>query len=160
MAKVGKVNLPRPASPHPPFANNGHDGKTVKCTLRGPSVAPPNQVIGKCRNCPSSHLGHICNESGVGAVIDEGYIPTTPGFRAYCKQFDEDSRHLALHVGEDYVLLGTAPPEAAGKLKAALKSKGCEFYPLGNTVFEPGLRLKCLDGSTEAIGAQGWNHFG
>ena len=107
----------------------------------------------------AADLGHICTESGVGAVIEEGCIPTTPGFRAYCKQFNEDSRHLALHVGEDYVLLGTAPPEAAVELKKALESKGCEFHPLGNTVSEPGLKLKCLDGSTEPIGAHGWDHF-
>ena len=108
----------------------------------------------------AADLGHICTESGVGAVIEEDYLPTTPGFRAYCKQFNEDSRHLALHVGEDYVLLGTAPPEAAVELKKALESEGCEFHPLGNTVSEPGLKLKCLDGSTEAIEAHGWDHFG
>lgn len=107
----------------------------------------------------AADLGHICADSGLGAVIEEEQLPTTPDFRAYCQQFKQNSIHLSLHVGEDYVLLGTAPPGAADKLEEALKSAGCEFYPIGNTVSETGLQLKCSDGSTKAIGALGWDHF-
>ena len=107
----------------------------------------------------AADLDHICADSGLGAVIEEAYLPTTPGFRAYCKQYNQDSRHLSLHVGEDYVLLGTAPPGLTDKLEQALRSEGCEFYPIGSMVSEPGLRLKCSDGSTEPIETRGWDHF-
>jgi thiamine-monophosphate kinase len=108
----------------------------------------------------AADLGHICAESGLGAIIEEESIPTTPGFRAYCEEFKQDPTHLSLHVGEDYVLLGTAPADAADRLEGALKSKSFEFYPIGNMVSEPGLKIRYRDGSTAAIGARGWDHFG
>ncbi len=107
----------------------------------------------------AADLGHICAESGLGAVIEEMSIPTTPNFQAYCKQMNHDSVHLSLHVGEDYVLLGTVPPGAAGQLDEALKSEGCEFHPIGKMVLEPGLRLQRSDGSIEPIRVRGWDHF-
>jgi thiamine monophosphate kinase len=86
-------------------------------------------------------------------------IPTTEQFRAYCEKFQEDSRHLSLHVGEDYVLLGTVPVKSAARLQEALESNGCQFHSIGNTVAESGLRLEGSDGSVEVIGASGWDHF-
>jgi len=104
-------------------------------------------------------LGHICSESRVGAIIEEGKIPTTELFRSYCERFELDPIRLATHVGEDYVLLGTVPERSAGKLGKALESAGCEFFPIGMIVEEPGIRLLCLDGSTREIQPSGWNHF-
>ena len=93
------------------------------------------------------------------SIIEEKMIPTTEQFRAYCEKFQEDSRHLSLHVGEDYVLLGTVPAESAARLQEALKTNDCQFHPIGKTVAESGLRLEGRDGSVEAIRAKGWNHF-
>jgi thiamine-monophosphate kinase len=107
----------------------------------------------------AADLGHICAESGLGASIEEMSIPTTTNFQAYCKQKNQDSIQLSLHVGEDYVLLGTVPPRAAGQLGEALMSEGCEFYPIGRMVLEPGLRLQRSDGSIEPIEVLGWDHF-
>ncbi len=107
----------------------------------------------------AADLGHVCAESGLGALIEEMSIPTTTNFQAYCKQRNQDSIHLSLHVGEDYVLLGTVPPTAAGQLGEALKSEGCEFHPIGRMVPEPGLRLERSDGSIEPIEVRGWDHF-
>ena len=107
----------------------------------------------------AADLGHICTESKLGAIIEEEMIPTTAQFRAYCAKFQEDSRHLSLHVGEDYVLLGTVPEASATRLQKALESNGCQFHPVGKTVAESGLRLEGSDGSVEVIGAIGWDHF-
>ena len=107
----------------------------------------------------AADLGHICTESRLGAIVEEKTIPTTEQFRAYCEKFQEDSRRLSLHVGEDYVLLGTVPPESAARLQEALESNGCQFHSIGNTVAESGLRLESRDGSVEVIGANGWDHF-
>ncbi len=107
----------------------------------------------------TADLGHICTESKLGAIIEEKMIPTTEQFRAYCQKFQEDSRHLSLHVGEDYVLLGTVPTESAAGLQKALESNGCQFHPIGKTVAEPGLQLEGRDGTVEVIGAKGWDHF-
>jgi thiamine-monophosphate kinase len=107
----------------------------------------------------AADLGHICTESRLGAIVEEEMIPMTEQFRAYCEKFQEDSRRLSLHVGEDYVLLGTVPAESAARLQAALESNGCQFHSIGNTVPESGLRLESRDGSVEVIGASGWDHF-
>ena len=107
----------------------------------------------------AADLGHICTESKVGAIIEEKMIPTTEQLRAYCQKFQEDLRHLSLHVGEDYVLLGTVPLESAAGLQKALESNGCQFHSIGKIVAESGLRLEGRDGSLEAIGTNGWDHF-
>jgi thiamine-monophosphate kinase len=107
----------------------------------------------------AADLGHICAESGLGAIIDEEKIPTTALFRDYCARFDLDPRHLSLHVGEDYVLLGTAPAGSAGTLAEALRSGGCEFFPIGETVAGGGLRLRHPDGHLEELRSSGWDHF-
>jgi thiamine-monophosphate kinase len=107
----------------------------------------------------AADLGHICTESGLGAIIEERMIPTTEKFREYCKKFHEDSNHLSLHVGEDYVLLGTAVSGSATNLRAALESEGLGFYQIGEMVAEPGLKLKTIKNSLVNIGMRGWDHF-
>lgn len=107
----------------------------------------------------ASDLGHICRESGVGAVIEEEKIPVTPRFLAYCKEFGVDGNRLTLHVGEDYVLLGTVPERPAARLEEVLKAAACEFFPIGKIVAEPGIRLKTREGSVREIEPRGYDHF-
>ncbi|UCG11909.1 MAG: thiamine-phosphate kinase [Deltaproteobacteria bacterium] len=107
----------------------------------------------------AADLAHICAESRLGAIIEEEKMPTTELFRAYCQRFRLDTRRLSLHVGEDYVLLGTVPAQWTDKLEVALESDGCDFYPIGQMVSELGLQLKCLDGSIQKISSTGWDHF-
>jgi thiamine-monophosphate kinase len=107
----------------------------------------------------AADLGHICRESHLGATLEAKAIPTTEQFRRYCEIFHEEPMHLSLHVGEDYVLLGTVPAHSTGKLQDALTHHGCEFYPIGHMVEETGLKLLTNDGSLEIIEANGWNHF-
>ncbi|HVO85176.1 MAG TPA: thiamine-phosphate kinase [Syntrophobacteria bacterium] len=107
----------------------------------------------------AADLGHICRESGVGATIDEASLPTENLFRSYCAQFDLDPLQLALHVGEDYVLLGTVPEQNVFKLEGALRAAGCEFFAIGTIAAEAGLRLRGADGSLRTIRPGGWDHF-
>ena len=107
----------------------------------------------------AADLGHICTESKLGAILEESMIPTTDKFKDYCRRFHVNSNHLTLHVGEDYVLLGTVSPKSVKDLGAALESKGCEFYQIGYTVAEPGLQLRTRKNSLETMSADGWDHF-
>jgi thiamine-monophosphate kinase len=107
----------------------------------------------------AADLGHICTESGLGAILKERMIPTTDKFREYCKRFHEDSNHLSLHAGEDYVLLGTVVPKSAAALRAALESEGLEFYEIGQMVAESGLKFRTSENSLVSIGTRGWDHF-
>jgi thiamine-monophosphate kinase len=107
----------------------------------------------------ASDLGHICEESGVGALLEESRIPVTETFRSYCSKFQLEYEKLMLHVGEDYVLLGSVPAESADKLKDALESAGCRFYPIGMIIKGEGILLKGPDGKTRKIAASGFDHF-
>jgi thiamine-monophosphate kinase len=55
----------------------------------------------------STDLAHICEESGVGAELDAALIPVA----RVGKPAREVDPELALHGGEDYELLFTAPPD-------------------------------------------------
>lgn len=107
----------------------------------------------------ASDLGHICRQSGVGAVLEKDSIPVSETFKKYCAEFRVDSEKLSLHVGEDYVLLGTHPEKSAGTLKAALESNGCKYFPIGRIIDGSGITLKLPDGSVRAIPDRGYDHF-
>lgn len=107
----------------------------------------------------ASDLGHICRQSGVGAILEENAIPVTETFRRYCSEFQVDSENLSLHVGEDYVLLGTHPEESSAKLKTSLESEGCKYFPIGKVVEGSGIKLKLPDGSVRPVEARGYDHF-
>lgn len=107
----------------------------------------------------ASDLGHICDESGVGAIIEEDKIPVSEMFKKYIEKYNLDFERLALHVGEDYVLLGTASGESAGFLARALKSQDCQFIVIGKITADPGIKLAGRDGSSRQIRASGYNHF-
>jgi thiamine-monophosphate kinase len=107
----------------------------------------------------ASDLGHICLESNVGAVIKEEKIPTTGKFKEYGQKFNRDFEYMTLHVGEDYVLLGTVPREYSDKLEKALKSEDCGYFPIGRIIEGAGIQLKRGDGSLKEISAKGYDHF-
>lgn len=57
----------------------------------------------------STDLQHLCDESGLGAVVDAALLPLHPLLKDLGK---DASTRLALHGGEDYELLFTAPANA------------------------------------------------
>ena len=107
----------------------------------------------------ASDLGHICIESGVGAVLEESKIPVTKTFEKYVARFGLDFEYLSLHVGEDYVLLGTARESAADTLGRALAKEGCHFFVIGRIVEGQGIKLVGRDGKARAMDTRGFDHF-
>lgn len=107
----------------------------------------------------ASDLGHICDESGVGAIIEEDKILVTETFRKYIEQYKADFEKLALHVGEDYALLGTSPAESAAFLAKALNSQDCQFHEIGRITAEKGISIVKRDGSVRQLQASGFDHF-
>jgi thiamine-monophosphate kinase len=97
----------------------------------------------------SVDLAHICEESRVSAVVNVGSLPIA-------KQAD---LQLALHGGEDYELLFTAPP--AVKIPRAIH--GLRVTQIG--ILEPAkksrtpLSLQHPDGRIHALRPAGWEHF-
>lgn len=96
----------------------------------------------------STDLTHLCDESGVAAVVDAAALPIAPG--ATLQQ--------ALHGGEDYELLFTAPPRARVPRTIA----GVAITQIGRVVrsqaAKPAVLLKTADG-TQPLQPRGWEHF-
>jgi thiamine-monophosphate kinase len=96
----------------------------------------------------STDLHHLCEESDVAAEIDAASLPVFPGAR-----LDD-----ALHGGEDYELLFTAPPTARVPRKIA----GVPVTRIGTIVKAKRTtsRLVLINGTTrQPLQPAGWEHF-
>lgn len=94
----------------------------------------------------STDLSHICEESGVGAVV---YAESVP----HPKRVDR--LELALHGGEDYELLFTAPPEKHLPKEIC----GVAVTAIGEIVPGQKMWLASRDGKRSMLKAGGWEHF-
>jgi thiamine-monophosphate kinase len=95
----------------------------------------------------STDLAHVCQESGLAAEIDSEAIPVDA--RATLEQ--------ALHGGEDYELLFTAPPGT----KVPRQLGGVLAHSIGKMKKRgkgPQVQL-LLRGKPAALAAAGWEHF-
>lgn len=96
----------------------------------------------------SRDLIHICDESGVGAVIDAGAVPIHADAIEMSRRDPAGPTPLerALHDGEDYELLFTA----GGALDL-------QATRIGKIVSEKGIWIE-TNGQRELLKAQGWEH--
>jgi thiamine-monophosphate kinase len=109
----------------------------------------------------STDLSHICEESGVGAVIEAESIPIHSSARKLEDQTESrapSSRdfalNLALHGGEDYELLFTAPRSKRVQRRTA----GVKITRIGEIVRGSKVYL-IRSGRKQAIVPSGWEHF-
>ena len=93
----------------------------------------------------STDLGHICDESKTGAVIHAEAVPVAI----------KDRLDLALHGGEEYELLFTAPPNRRVPKRIA----GVSIARIGEITRGRQMKLVFSDGKTEALKPGGWQHF-
>lgn len=91
----------------------------------------------------STDLSHICEESGVGAVIEEEAIPLITGSRL----------ELALHGGQDYELLFTSGKPVPAKIA------GVKVTLIGEIVKGKKMELVDAAGKKRTLPAAGWEHF-
>lgn len=94
----------------------------------------------------STDLRHICDESGVGAVIEAAALPAMPG---------GTGPQYALHGGEDYELLFTASPHRRIPRQIA----GVPITPIGTVTRGHQIKVQTLDGKFQPLPAGGWQHF-
>ena len=99
----------------------------------------------------STDLAHICEESGVGAEVLEGLIPRAEVGKP--KRLVDPE--LALHGGEDYELLFTAPPRKHVPSSIA----GVSITRIGRIVRQRQMVLVTQNGVESELKAQGWEHF-
>jgi thiamine-monophosphate kinase len=96
----------------------------------------------------SIDLDHICEESGVSAIINSQYVPVARGA----------TLDLALHGGEDYELLFTASPKA----KIPSNIQGLKITQIGVITRKnnrAAIRLLDENGQSHPLPPLGWQHF-
>jgi thiamine-monophosphate kinase len=97
----------------------------------------------------SVDLKHICDESRVSAVVRAGSLPVGKGANL----------ELALHGGDDYELLFTAPAKA--KVPAAISGVRVTeigaIYPQKD--YPPAITILDDNGRARALKPMGWQHF-
>jgi thiamine-monophosphate kinase len=96
----------------------------------------------------STDLHHLCEESGVAAEVLAEDLPLGPGA----------TLAMALHGGEDYELLFTAPAAAEIPRRIAGVAVTAIGHIRSRRSHQPRVALR-IDGGSEALEPQGWEHF-
>ncbi len=101
-------------------------------------------------------LGHICEASGCGAIINVEQLPLSAELLAL---FPPQTVHAyALSGGDDYELCFTAAPAQAEVVEAALEASGTSARRIGELV--PGVGVECRrDGKRFSPAYAGHKHF-
>ena len=108
----------------------------------------------------SSDLGHIAEDSKVGARIYAEKIPVSPNFQKFCDRFDIDPIEFILAGGEDYILLCTISPQKVNRITQAYhKEFDRPLYPIGEITDSGYMELVGSDGKSQKIIPSGWDHF-
>jgi thiamine-monophosphate kinase len=108
----------------------------------------------------SSDLGHIVEESGVGATLYYKNIPVSEDLKAFCRQFNFDPVEYALSGGEDYTLLCTIAPAEAERIAGDFQTTfNRRLFRIGEITAEKKMQLIYPDGSAGKIALTGWDHF-
>jgi thiamine-monophosphate kinase len=96
----------------------------------------------------STDLRHLCEESGVGAIVEAASLPIHR-----LAAHSTAPRNDALHGGEDYELLFTAPPTARVPKRVGDVPVTCIGYMTRSRRI-----LLATDGRQEPLHAAGWEH--
>ncbi len=91
----------------------------------------------------STDLSHVCEESGVGAIVQAEAVPVAHGA----------SLQMALHGGEDYELLFTSSKAVPAKIA------GVKVTLIGEIVRGKDMQLVYAGGNKRTLVAGGWEHF-
>lgn len=103
----------------------------------------------------ASEVFHLCNQSGVGAIVEESGVPIHPDAELMAIKFKLDPITCALSGGEDYELLFTIDPADVDKVRFLP-----DIYIMGEIVeAKEGVKLHTKGGNIHPLQAQGWRHF-
>jgi thiamine-monophosphate kinase len=113
----------------------------------------------------SSDLAHLCEQSGVGALLEAARVPVAPLLgRAHAvnpnpltRALTGDALNLALHGGEDFELLFTVRPRVAARLPRRLG--GVRLTRIGEVrEAREGVKIS-HGGRAEILRPSGFDHF-
>lgn len=101
-------------------------------------------------------LGHICQCSGVGAVIDIDRLPLSSALKANVEH--DRAASWALAGGDDYQLCFTVPQAKLAALQSLIESNQLQASVIGEVVEGSGVVCRA-NGVEVNIATTGYNHF-
>lgn len=105
----------------------------------------------------AADLGHICESSKVGAVVNVEKILLSP---ALTKRFGRDqAQHFALSAGDDYELCFTAPTNQREDIAQLARRLDLTLTRIGSIVPEQGVAFLDAKGASMEIAEPGYQHF-
>jgi len=108
----------------------------------------------------SSDLGHILEQSRVGAHIYAEKIPLSENLKIFCRRFNFDPVRYAVAGGEDYTLLVTIARDQAKKIAEKYhETFKNPLFEIGEITDSNQLELEFSDEKKEMITPTGWDHF-
>jgi thiamine-monophosphate kinase len=108
----------------------------------------------------AADLGHLCDASGVGAMVEAERVPIAPEAAAVCAAIGRDPLELALTGGEDYELLFAVRPDAVAMAIEAVRAAGGRATVIGHlTDAAQGRSLRFADGAIRPLPRLGWDHL-
>jgi thiamine-monophosphate kinase len=105
-------------------------------------------------------LNHICNTSGLGAVVDAASVPISAPVKSALGAGLGHGLDTVLSGGDDYELLFTAPASADRKIRAVGRKLGLAVTPIGRMIKGGGVRIERADGAELHTANRGYRHFG
>jgi thiamine-monophosphate kinase len=104
-------------------------------------------------------LGHICEQSSVGALLQGSSLPVSKALQKLADQVSRPALAWALHGGEDYKLLFTASPVKDERiLSLSAKLSGGGATRIGKIIEGSGIWLDAPEGRSR-LESSGFLHF-
>ena len=103
-------------------------------------------------------LGHSCDASGVGVVIDVTPLPLSPPTSPFIAE-DSDLVPRLAGVGDDYELVFTSPTDASPAIECLSPELTLPITATGAIERRAGVRLVDAARKRMPITASGWPHF-
>jgi thiamine-monophosphate kinase len=105
-------------------------------------------------------LGHICEESGVGAEIIRNKLPISEHMRELIDQQGWDIYELIIGDSDDYELIITCTPCNKEKVRAAIAEiSDVPVTEIGFITSRDGMKIVTSDGVRHPVRPTGWDHF-
>ena len=154
----GEITAPESLAAHFLKAHNEPDplietGRTIAASHRASAMIDLSDGL-------AADLGHIGEQSGVGALLFENKIPLSRELKDLAGHADRTPLDFALSGGEDYVLLVTVPAKNTGEFEQACRQQNTtSLFQVGEIQQDKGIRIKHEDGSVEELVHRGFDHF-
>jgi thiamine-monophosphate kinase len=105
-------------------------------------------------------LGHILEQSGVGARVEVDRLPRHPQLDALCHQTESDPLEYMLAGGEDLQLCMTVPAAKLERLREVGAQAGFEVFDVGQIHADlEGVRFVGPGGDPVELDVLGYQHF-